>query len=357
MLRAASSGQVWRMVSTVGAVGRRGLGIVDRANIAQVAVRFRRYVRPVSPVVRPRRRAYVRYAGAGVLVGRVEDEPRLWRGMKDRHGFVAPERGRWEFLYRGGRYRQAPGTLQLKQPGELYCDVVRDEPATYDVVLFEPATLDAARAASSAAGALVLASPQLAAGDPRARALLRLCRLGEERDGAGSRLPAATSMAPLAIETLVAEAALALVALCGGERAIGRERSAVQRARAYLTERLAEPVRLDDVADHVRLDKYHLIRAFRAEVGAPPYEFLTHARVHRARELLRQGVRAGDAAAAVGFCDQSQLHRHFVRLVGVTPGRYVACAGSSLRVSITQAGERGAARRRAAITRGEPDRT
>ena len=325
------------------------MGVLAHANIAQVALGIRRYAGRVSPVVRPRRRAYVRYAGAGVLVGRVEDEPRLWRGMKDRHGFVAPERGRWEFLYRGGRYRQAPGILQLKQPGELYCDLVRDEPATYDVVLFEPATLDAARSASAAAGALVFASPQLPDGDPRAQALLRLCRIGAERDAAGSRLPAASAMTPLAIETLVAEAALALVSLGGGEHTIGRERSAVQRARAYLIERLAEPVRLDDVADHVRLDKFHLIRAFRAEVGVPPYEFLTHARVHRARELLRRGVRAGEAAAAVGFCDQSQLHRHFVRLVGVTPGRYAACARSSLRVSITHA--------RAPVTRGGPDRT
>jgi AraC-like DNA-binding protein len=24
----------------------------------------------------------------------------------------------------------------------------------------------------------------------------------------------------------------------------------------------------------------------------------------------------------VGFCDQSQMHRHFVRIVGCTPGAY-----------------------------------
>jgi AraC-like DNA-binding protein len=208
----------------------------------------------------------------------------------------------------------------------MYCDLRRDGPTTYEVVMFEPAVVEAARAATGA-GEVVFDSPDLAASDPRAAALLRLCRLGVASGG-------------LAIEAAIAEAAGVLVSLAAGPRAVGRERRSVQRARAYLRERLSEQVRLDDVADHVGLDKYHLIRAFRAEVGVPPYEFLTHARVHRARELLRRGVTAGDAAVAVGFYDQSQLHRHFVRLVGVTPGRYVASAPSSLRAAVTHAERR-----------------
>jgi AraC-like DNA-binding protein len=174
----------------------------------------------------------------------------------------------------------------------------------------------------------VFETPQLAANDPRAGALLALGGLAERSDSA------------LAIDSAVAEAALVLVSLGAAQPPVRREHRAVQRARVYLFERLAERVRLDEVADHVGLDKYHLIRAFRAQVGAPPYEFLTHARVHRARELLRRGVPAATAATAVGFCDQSQLHRHFVRLVGVTPGRYAARARSSLRTSITLVLER-----------------
>src|SRR5262249_17371482 len=107
----------------------------------------------------------------------------------------------------------------------------------------------------------------------------------------------------------------------------GRERAAVKRARDYLREHLSEQVRLDDLADHVGLDKFHLIRAFRAEVGVPPYQFLTHARIHRARELLRAGMPALRVASAVGYCDQSQLHRHFVRLVGQSPARYATSRG------------------------------
>src|SRR6201999_1111921 len=112
--------------------------------------------------------------------------------------------------------------------------------------------------------------------------------------------------------------------LVGGEpepRA-ARERRAVRRARAMLDGALADKITLDDLAAHAGLDKFHLVRAFRAEVGLPPYEYLTHVRVWKAKELLRRGALVAEAAQAVGLYDESQLHRHFRRIVGVTPGTF-----------------------------------
>jgi len=278
------------------------------------------------PTPIPKRQRSVRATSADgtALLGRLEGEDRLWRGMKDRYAFLVTERGWSEFLYRGGTYRQGPGIVQLKQPGEIYRDLRRDGPTTFDVVLIELDEVHAARDAIAPRREVVFDEPQLPDDDPRARALVAL----------HAQLLAGGDA--LADDSAVADAALALVQLGTSARPAGRERPAVRRARAYLLERLAETVRLDDLADHVGLDKYHLIRAFRAEVGVPPYEFLTHARIHRARELLRQGVSAARVAVDVGYCDQSQLHRHFVRLAGVTPGRY-ARARRSLRASTTVA--------------------
>jgi AraC-like DNA-binding protein len=104
----------------------------------------------------------------------------------------------------------------------------------------------------------------------------------------------------------------------GGERAT----RAVRLARAFLHDALPDKITLDDLATHAGLDKFHLVRAFRAEVGLPPYEYLTHLRVAKARELLQRGARVAEAAQAVGFYDESQLHRHFRRIVGITPGIY-----------------------------------
>jgi AraC-like DNA-binding protein len=92
--------------------------------------------------------------------------------------------------------------------------------------------------------------------------------------------------------------------------------------KEYLRERLGDPITLDDLADYADLDKFHLCRAFRAQVGMPPHRYLTHLRIARAKELLLRGVRASDVAPLVGLYDQAQLTRHFRRLVGTTPARY-----------------------------------
>jgi AraC-like DNA-binding protein len=47
-------------------------------------------------------------------------------------------------------------------------------------------------------------------------------------------------------------------------------------------------------------------------------------RVRRAKSLLHAGLPIASAAIAAGFYDQAQLTRHFKRVVGVPPGRYLA---------------------------------
>lgn len=250
------------------------------------------------------------HAERGAVLGRFEDEHRLWYGTKPRFAFVVTRSGCTDFVFRGASHVQHPRVVQLKQPGEMYRDVRRDVPSSFDVVMFDDAVIDAALD-ELGAREIAIDEPCFPAKDPRAGALLALHRLVDAPQDA------------LVIETAIAEAAIAFVRIATSrEPKAPRERRAVARAREYLLERLADTVRLDDLADHVGLDKYHLVRAFRSAVGVPPYEFLTLARVHRARDLLRSGATAAAAASAVGYCDQSQLHRHFVRIVGVTPGRY-----------------------------------
>ena len=100
----------------------------------------------------------------------------------------------------------------------------------------------------------------------------------------------------------------------------------MRRAIEYVRERLGESFTLAELAAHADLDKFHLCRAFRAQVGMPPHAYLTHLRVARAKELLARGMRATDVAQLAGFYDQAQLTRHFTRIVGTTPARYARAA-------------------------------
>lgn len=110
----------------------------------------------------------------------------------------------------------------------------------------------------------------------------------------------------------------------------GKERTAVRRARDYLTDNYAENVSLERLSSVARLSPFYLSRVFCAELGLPPHAFQTQVRVNQAKRLLCQGLSAATVASETGFADQSHLTRHFKRLVGVPPGEYVKHAQPGL---------------------------
>jgi AraC-like DNA-binding protein len=98
---------------------------------------------------------------------------------------------------------------------------------------------------------------------------------------------------------------------------------AVRNAQALLEAHPERAISLHELSTRVGLSPYHLLRTFRAEVGLPPHAYQTQLRVWRARRLLQAGLSIAEAAVASGFVDQSHLHRHFRRVVGVSPGTYL----------------------------------
>jgi AraC-like DNA-binding protein len=103
----------------------------------------------------------------------------------------------------------------------------------------------------------------------------------------------------------------------------GCSKAAVARARDVLHSRYREPVTLEDLRlASGATTKQQLIRSFRGVFGLTPHRYLTHLRLGLARQLLRYGHDCREAAHAVGFYDQSQMNRHFLRHYGVTPGTY-----------------------------------
>ena len=102
----------------------------------------------------------------------------------------------------------------------------------------------------------------------------------------------------------------------------GREPLAVRRARDYLDAHLDQPVELADLADAAGLSRFHLLRVFRAAVGATPHVYLTDRRIQRAKGLLGGSLPLAEVAIACGFCDQAHFNRVFKARVGVAPGQY-----------------------------------
>lgn len=92
--------------------------------------------------------------------------------------------------------------------------------------------------------------------------------------------------------------------------------------RELLDARTTEGVTLEEAGRLLHAHPGHLVRAFSRRFGLPPHRYLDARRVERARSLLLDGMAPATAAVTCGFHDQAHLHRRFVRMLGVTPGRY-----------------------------------
>jgi len=107
----------------------------------------------------------------------------------------------------------------------------------------------------------------------------------------------------------------------GAER-LGKEKEAIRQARRYLQEHFARGVSLNELAEHVALSPYYLLRVFRAEVGMPPHAYLESVRIREAQRLIESGKPLAEVAAEVGFSNQSHLTHRFKQIIGATPGQY-----------------------------------
>jgi AraC-like DNA-binding protein len=221
------------------------------------------------------------------------------------------ERGAARFTLDGSERRADDGDLFVLEPDSVHTGVAAVPGGwAYKVLYLDPVLIGA--------WAEEVAAPQAARWvvfrDPALRAALGTAHRALAGEPPG-----------LAVDAAVLHAVEALRPhLRPGPRAprTRPEHAAVRRARTYLEERWAQPVRLAELAAHAGLSRFELARTFRAQVGLPPHAFQLDLRIARARTLLARGEPPATVAAACGFCDQAHLTRAFKRAVGVAPGRY-----------------------------------
>jgi AraC family transcriptional regulator len=137
----------------------------------------------------------------------------------------------------------------------------------------------------------------------------------------------------LAIETLVAVAAERVSTLLNPDtrRARAECRMTSRRLKRildHLEARLAEDVRLADLARDIGLSECYLARTFRAATGTTLHAALVERRIARARSLIEaassRGARANLAqvAAATGFASHAHMTTAFRRVLGITPSEW-----------------------------------
>jgi AraC-like DNA-binding protein len=104
-----------------------------------------------------------------------------------------------------------------------------------------------------------------------------------------------------------------------------------ERLRELLDTHEFEVVTLAAAGELLGASPAHLVRCFSQTFGIAPHAYVLGRRIEAARQRLLEGEPIVQVAAAVGFCDQAHLTRHFKRHVGTTPGLYGRSSGGSRR--------------------------
>jgi len=204
-------------------------------------------------------------------------------------------------------------TSVIIQAGEPHASVpLGAEQTGLRTFYIEPEMMqDAADAIWHRAGTVVFRAPRLT--DAPTVAMLHAAHRSLDEGGLEGEVAFCT-----ALEQLVRRCATP----SGASRKLARSDAGTAQVRDLLVDRVAENLRLDELARIAAISPFHLIRLFRRRYGVTPFAYQRNLRVERARAALRCGESLAQIAASLGFADQSHLGRAFRKVMGATPGQY-----------------------------------
>jgi len=97
----------------------------------------------------------------------------------------------------------------------------------------------------------------------------------------------------------------------------------VHRVIAFMKERLDQEITLQELAEVVRLSRFHFCSAFHRATGSTPHEMLRRLRVDVACRLLTSSNQSiSEIALSVGFQTPSAFAARFRKAVGLTPREF-----------------------------------
>lgn len=97
----------------------------------------------------------------------------------------------------------------------------------------------------------------------------------------------------------------------------------LKRVTAFVGERIAQDIAVEELAALVNLSRFHFCKAFKRATGSTPQQWLTSQRMLRARELLADtDASISLVALSVGYRTPSAFSAVFRREVGRTPSEY-----------------------------------
>ena len=95
----------------------------------------------------------------------------------------------------------------------------------------------------------------------------------------------------------------------------------------YIKSNYSQPMRVQDIAAGLGLNRSYFCRLFRQQTGLSPQEYIVSCRLAKAAQFMTEhGMSQEEAARQAGYPDVFSFSRMFRRKYGMPPGRYAARA-------------------------------
>lgn len=91
---------------------------------------------------------------------------------------------------------------------------------------------------------------------------------------------------------------------------------------AYINQNIAQPITIEQLAEHFYLSESYICRIFKNATGTTINKYITARRISIAKALLKEGFSVSEAFERSGFTDYSNFFKAFTKAVGVSPKKY-----------------------------------
>lgn len=96
----------------------------------------------------------------------------------------------------------------------------------------------------------------------------------------------------------------------------------IVKSLGYIKQHYNEPLKVEDIARHVAMSKYHFSRQFKQATGLSPHNYLVQYRLKQSRSKLKNHLPVFDTAVDTGFYDSSHFIRLFYDNMAISPKDY-----------------------------------
>ncbi|WP_028550827.1 AraC family transcriptional regulator [Paenibacillus sp. UNC451MF] len=106
------------------------------------------------------------------------------------------------------------------------------------------------------------------------------------------------------------------------------KRNLATRVQQYIVQHYRNPIRLNELAQHVDRSPNYISNVFKEVIGRSPVEYMHEVRITAAREMmLTTEMTIGEIAEFLGYCDQTYFNYMYKKLVGHPPSHMLKMRG------------------------------